>query len=82
MFEEPTEQETEADREFREQIFRRRRRKQMKEGDGSSVTTAEEGETRKVTKRSIAKSEDNSDCIEEERDDFHIESKDKNIQKG
>ena len=55
VFEEPLEQETEADREFALQMFRRRRRrKQMEEGDVSLVTTAGEGETRKVSKRSKA----------------------------
>ena len=58
----PTEEETEADGEFTLQMLRRRRRKQMqmKEGDVSSVTTAEEGDTRKVSKRSISEGEDNS----------------------
>ena len=72
----PTEEETEADGEFTLQMLRRRRRKQMqmKEGDVSSVTTAEEGDTRKVSKRSISEGEDNSDCIDEEREDAHIVS--------
>ena len=75
VFEEPLEQETEADREFALQMFRRRRRrKQMEEGDVSLVTTAGEGETRKVSKRSKAESEDNWDCIVEESEDVHIES--------
>ena len=73
VFEEPTEQETEADREFALQILRRRQRRQMKESDASSVSTAEEGEPRKVSKRSIVESEDNLDCIEDERDDVNIE---------
>ena len=73
VFEEPTEQETEADREFALQILRRRQRRQMKESDASSVSTAEEGEPRKVSKRSIVESEDSLDCFEDERDDVNIE---------
>ena len=46
----------------------------MEEGDVSLVTTAGEGETRKVSKRSKAESEDNWDCIVEESEDVHIES--------
>ena len=73
LFEQPTEQEIEADRELALQIWRRRGRKQeMKEANVLLVTTAEEEKTRKVSKRSIEESEDNSSCIEE--DGVHSES--------
>ena len=74
LFEQPTEQEIEADRELALQIWRRRGRKQMKEANVPLVTTAEDEKTRKVSKRAIEESEDNSSCSEEKEDGVHSES--------
>merc|ERR1711879_696689 len=71
LFEQPTEQEIEVDRELALQIWRRRGRKQMKEANVPLVTTAEEKKTRK---RPIEESEDNSSCSEEKEDGVHSES--------
>ena len=73
LFAEPTEQEKEADQEFIIQMLRRRRRK-IKEGDVPSVT--EEGETRKVSKRSFQESEDNFGFMEkgEKQDEVQSEA--------